>query len=83
MAADRAPLVGGSTTRRMLPAEIIAARGALGVDSMAEMARILKTPYRTYQDWETGIARPPAMLELTFKLLLIRKLGGLSLCHIL
>lgn len=83
MGAKRTPVVQGLPPRYMTPAEIVVAREALGVDSMAEMARVLKTPYRTYQDWERGVARPPSMLELTFKLLLIRKLGGLSLCNIL
>lgn len=66
----------------MQPNEIIAAREGLDITTKAEMARILDTPYRTYQDWELGNSRPPAMLKAVFGFLLIYKKQGLDICNL-
>lgn len=46
------------------------ARKALGELSAAEMARQLKTPLRTYQDWESGENRIPGIAEVAVDLLM-------------
>jgi DNA-binding transcriptional regulator YiaG len=51
--------------------ELTAARAKLGLN-MAEMAMVLKTPYRTYQDWETGKRRIPGICACAVELLLVK-----------
>lgn len=36
----------------------------------ADMARMLKTPYRTYQDWEANLRRIPGVCQVAVELLL-------------
>ena len=40
--------------------------------SAAEMARAMKTPLRTYQDWEAGVNRIPGVAEVAATLLIER-----------
>jgi len=53
----------------MTPAELKDARQKLGLN-MAEMAKSLRTPYRTYQEWETGGRRIPGVCAVAVELLL-------------
>ncbi len=55
----------------MTPAELRAARIRLGMN-MAEMAKTLRTPYRTYQDWEAGRRTIPGVCAVAVELLLKR-----------
>jgi DNA-binding transcriptional regulator YiaG len=45
------------------------ARRKLGLN-MTKMAALLRTPYRTYQDWEAGRRRIPGICAVAIKLLL-------------
>jgi DNA-binding transcriptional regulator YiaG len=49
-------------------AELRAARIRLGLN-MAEMATQLRTPYRTYQEWENGGRRIPGICTIAVELL--------------
>lgn len=49
--------------------DLKAARIKLGLN-MAEMAKALKTPYRTYQDWEGGHNPIPGVCQVAVELLL-------------
>jgi len=49
--------------------ELKAARIKLGYNQV-EMAKTLKTPYRTYQDWESGQNPIPGVCEVAVELLL-------------
>ena len=49
--------------------QLIEARQTLGLN-ITEMAAILLTPYRTYQDWEGGRRRIPGICEAAVTLLL-------------
>jgi len=53
----------------MTPKELEAARRTLGLNK-AEMARSLRTPYRTYQDWEAGERPIPGVCQVAVELLL-------------
>lgn len=53
----------------MKPQELKEARQSLGLN-MTEMAGILRTPYRTYQDWERGERRIPGICAAIVALLL-------------
>ncbi len=53
----------------MTPAELKAERTTLGLNQ-AEMAKSLRTPYRTYQDWESGARRIPGVVAVACELLL-------------
>ena len=53
----------------MTPAELTAARERMGLN-MSQMAKQLKTKYRTYQDWEYGRRRIPGIVEAAVELLL-------------
>lgn len=55
----------------MTPAELKAARRKLGMN-LAEMAKTLRTKYRTYQDWESGRRRIPGVCWVAVELLLKR-----------
>ena len=62
------------TERHEINAEMTAvnletARLALGMNK-AEMASRLRTPYRTYQDWEAGRRRIPGICQIAVELLL-------------
>jgi DNA-binding transcriptional regulator YiaG len=52
----------------MTPAQLKTARRKLGMN-MAEMATTLRTPYRTYQDWERGDRRIPGICQVAVELL--------------
>lgn len=54
--------------RTMTPEQLAAARRALGMNR-AEMARTLRTPYRTYQDWESGKRPIPGVVAVAMDLL--------------
>ena len=55
--------------QKMKPQELKDARHKLGLN-MKEMAGILLTPYRTYQDWELGNRRIPGICSAIVLLLL-------------
>lgn len=57
--------------RKMTAEELKAARLKLGMN-MAEMAKTLRTPYRTYQDWESGDNPIPGVCQVAVELLLKR-----------
>lgn len=50
----------------MTAEDLRAFRTRLGL-SRAELARRLRTPYRTLEDWEAGRAKPPGCLEAACK----------------
>ena len=52
----------------MTPAELKKARRELGLN-MAEMAKQLRTPYRTYVPWERGTSPIPGACEVAVELL--------------
>ncbi|GFO67909.1 hypothetical protein GMLC_14880 [Geomonas limicola] len=52
----------------MTPEQLKASRRQLGLNQ-AEMAQQLRTPYRTYQDWERGTRRIPGVCEVAVELL--------------
>lgn len=54
--------------RTMTPTELTATRRILGMNK-AEMARTLRTPYRTYQDWENGARPIPGVVSVAAELL--------------
>jgi len=45
------------------------AQDSLGFDSASEMARVINTPLRTYQDWLAGRSRIPGVVEVAVTLL--------------
>ena len=49
--------------------DLKAARLNLGLN-MTEMAKALKTPYRTFQDWESGANPIPGVCQVAVELLL-------------
>lgn len=49
--------------------ELKTARLKLGLNQV-EMAKTLKTPYRTYQDWESGVNPIPGVCQVAVGLLL-------------
>lgn len=53
----------------MQPHELTEARAKLGMNK-AEMALSLRTPYRTYQDWESGERPIPGVCAVAVELLL-------------
>ena len=53
----------------MIPAELRILREKLGMNQ-TEMAKRLRTPYRTYVDWERGARRIPGVCETAVELLL-------------
>ncbi|MHC1696885.1 MAG: helix-turn-helix domain-containing protein [Geobacteraceae bacterium] len=55
----------------MTAEELKTARAKLGLN-MTEMAQVLKTPYRTYQDWESGERRVPGICDCAVELLLAK-----------
>ena len=52
----------------MTNSQLKQARLALGL-SIAEMAKALNTPYRTYQDWELGNRRVPGIVAVAVEAL--------------
>lgn len=56
---------------QLTPEELKAARYKLGL-TKTEMARVLKTPYRTYQDWEHGKRRIPGICDCAVELLIMK-----------
>lgn len=48
--------------------ELQKARMAMGL-SVSELAKVLETPYRTYQDWEAGRNRIPGVAKVAVALL--------------
>jgi len=52
----------------MTPIELKTVRISWGY-SQGELARLLKTPLRTYQDWESGKGRIPGIMLTTLGLL--------------
>jgi len=55
----------------MTISELKSARIKMGLNK-SEMAKQLRTPYRTYQDWESGERRIPGVCEVAVELLLIK-----------
>ena len=55
--------------KMVTPKGLKEARQKLGLN-MTEMAGTLRTPYRTYQDWERGERRIPGICEAVVALLL-------------
>ena len=55
----------------MTPAALKTSRRELGLN-MVEMAKQLRTPYRTYQDWEHGNRRIPGVCAVAVELLIKR-----------
>lgn len=55
----------------MTPPELAAARRELGLNK-TELANRLKTPYRTYVDWERGVSPISGAAEVAIELLLER-----------
>lgn len=55
----------------MTPAELAASRKKLGLNQ-TEISKSIKTPYRTYQDWEAGQRRIPGVCEVAVELLLVK-----------
>lgn len=53
----------------MTPTQLKAARRELGLNQ-TEMAQQLKTPRRTYVDWERGSRRIPGVCEVAVELML-------------
>jgi len=49
--------------------ELKTARLKMGLN-MVEMAKVLKTPYRTFQDWEGGHNPIPGVCQVAVELLL-------------
>lgn len=50
----------------MLPSELKEARLRLGL-TQSKMAAALATPFRTYQDWESGTSRIPGAVTLAVR----------------
>ena len=55
----------------MTPADLKQSRRELGLNKV-EMARQLRTPYRTYADWERGTRRIPGICQVAVELLVKR-----------
>jgi DNA-binding transcriptional regulator YiaG len=54
--------------KNMNSAELIAVRRTLGLNK-TQMAATLRTPYRTYQEWENGGRRIPGIAQVAMELL--------------
>ena len=54
--------------------ELKSSRTALGIKTIADLARVLNKPYRTVQDWESGRRRVDPMVEAV--LFLLTKYNG-------
>ena len=62
----------------MTPEQLREARSNLGL-TQKQMAAALATPFRTYQDWENGVARIPGMCAVALQCIgKKRKRGNIS-----
>ncbi len=59
----------------MTPQELRESRLRLGLN-IKQMAHTLECPYRTYQNWELGLARVPGIVSAAIKLLEGREQNG-------